>query len=308
MSDVDFFFNHEKYVTPKTCNVSICKSNIKKEDNLYYARVCNKGHVNLDSLLSILQEKSFQVDPDLMKANTIKLIEIIVDLVSEGNSVELPGLGTFSLKSVGKIELKKGMQRYVDGGVPLNRYCNDSELGVVNSESNKDEYIENKNTDFDISDVIKTRPKFQVKFTPSQYCKKKCEDVKMAFAFKKKCSPVIRQIEDITPKQLASVASMIKVSGENLKVLGEKGEVGIYIKEENGDAIKIEKENIIHNTPKKLIILYDRSLKDTEHLNLSIITQYVKMGSKCTTSILRGDSTKVKWKAIGDPAKLKKTD
>ena len=304
MNDIDFF-DHEEYVTSKTCDISICKSNIKDKENLYYARVCNTGHVSLDSLLAILKTKSAQVDVELMRANLLKLKEIIIDLASEGKSVDLFGLGTFSLKSVGKIELKKSMQHYVDDSLPLN-HNGESTLNVAKTDANKAEYIENKNTDFNISDAIKTKPKFQLKFTPSQYCKKKCEDVKMAFAIKKRHSPVIKHIEDITPKNLSSVASMIKISGKNLKVLGEKDEVGIYIREENGQAIKIEKDNIIENTPKKLIILLNCTLKNSEILSFSIITQYVKMGSKCITSLLRGGSTNFKWQPSCHSAKLKK--
>ena len=296
MKDIDFL-NHEPYFNPKTACVSICKSNIKNKESIYYARVCKTGNVNIDALLSILKTKSTQVDVELMKANLLKMKEIIIELACEGKSVDLFGLGTFSLGCGGKIELKEGMKQYVENSFSLNNDNDKNDVSPAKSDSYKDEYIENRNADFDISKAIKTRLKFQLKFTPSQYCKKKIEDVKMAIAIKKRRSPVIKEIEDITPKNLISSISIIKVKGDALKVVGEKPQVGIYMEKENGEMVKIEKDNIIENTPKKLVILLQHRLKNTHRLKLSIITQYAKMGSNCSTTLLRGTSREFMWKA-----------
>ena len=294
MKDTDFL-THLEYNNSHTTCVSICKSNIKSKDNLYYARVCKTEHVSMDDLLSILKTKSFQVDVDLMKANLLKLKEIIIDLASEGKSVDLFGLGTFSLAATGKIEIKEGSRQYVDDNFHQDNEDDKRELGVASGNSDSKEYIEKRNADFDISNAIKTRPKFHLKFTPSSYCKKKIEEVKMAFAIKKRRSPLIKSIENITPRNLSSNMSLIQVKGDNLKVLGKKSEVGVYIEEENGKVIKIDKENIIQNTPKKLIIALKESLKTPDKLTFSIITQYVKMGSSCTSSLLRGVTEKFNW-------------
>ena len=294
MQKIDIL-SHEPYINPKTACVSICKSNIKHKKNTYYARVCKTDHVNIDALLSILKTKSAQVDVELMRANLLKMKEIIIDLACEGKSVDLFGLGTFSLGCTGKVELKDGMKQYVE-----NAFCVSGEDTIENDiittkpDSEEKGYVETRNANFDISKAIKTKPKFQLKFTPSQYCKKRCEDVKMAVAIKKRRSPVIKQIEDITPKSLSSAVSIIKVEGDALKVLGNKTEVGIYIGKENWGMRKIEKENIIENTPKKLVIMLDNTLKKEDRLKLSIVTQYAKMGRN-STSLLRGTSRRFVW-------------
>jgi len=269
------FFDHNAYVKTKMVDVSIERSNIRHKNATYYARVCKTGRVKTDELLSILQEKAPYIDINIMRAGLEKLEEIIVDLVTEGKTVDLLNLGSFSLASEGKVEIKEGM-----------KHCVEEPSNV----SKREESIEDRNADFDVSEAVITQPSFKLKFAPSAICKKYFERVKMRLAIKKRRAPVIKTLEDATPKSCSNKISMIKVKGSNLKILGDKAKVGIYIKEESGNEIKIEKDNIIQNTPTTLLILLNKKLNIGAVSTLSIITQYAKMGSRCTTSRLRGTS------------------
>ena len=296
MKDIDFL-SHEPYFNPKTVDVSIEKSNIKSKENTYYARVCKKGRVNTEKLLSILKEKATYIDINMMKVALEKLEEIIFDLVSEGQTVDFLNLGSFSLSCEGKVEIKEGMRHYVDESFSPEsdsfRTNNDdgkTDANVANALAKREEYIEKKNGDFNVSKAVLRQPKFKIKFAPSVICKKRFEDVKMAIAIKKRRAPLIKTLVCVTPESLSSTISMIKIKGENLKVLGDKKEVGIYIREENGRSFKVEKDAIIQNEPKTLTLLLNNKLKKGATYNISLITQYAKMGSTSTTKILKGTS------------------
>ena len=296
MKDIDFL-SHEPYFNLKTVDVSIEKSNIKSKENTYYARVCKKGRVNTEKLLSILKEKATYIDINMMKVALEKLEEIIFDLVSEGQTVDFLNLGSFSLSCEGKVEIKEGMSHYVDESFSPEsdsfRTNNDdgkTDANVSNALAKREEYIEKKNGDFNVSKAVLRQPKFKIKFAPSVICKKRFEDVKMAIAIKKRRAPLIKTLVCVTPESLSSTISMIKIKGENLKVLGDKKEVGIYIKEENERSFKVEKDAIIQNEPKTLTLLLNNKLKKGATYNISLITQYAKMGSTSTTKILKGTS------------------
>ena len=296
MKDIDFL-SHEPYFNPKTVDVSIEKSNIKSKENTYYARVCKKGRVNTEKLLSILKEKATYIDINMMKVALEKLEEIIFDLVSEGQTVDFLNLGSFSLSCEGKVGIKEGMSHYVDESFSPEsdsfRTNNDdgkTDANVANALAKREEYIEKKNGDFNVSKAVLRQPKFKIKFAPSVICKKRFEDVKMAIAIKKRRAPLIKTLVCVTPKNLSSTISMIKIEGENLKVLGDKKEVGIYIREENGRSFKVEKDAIIQNEPKTLTLLLNNKLTKGATYNISLITQYAKMGSTSTTKILKGTS------------------
>jgi len=296
MKDIDFL-SHEPYFNPKTVDVSIEKSNIKSKENTYYARVCKKGRVNTEKLLSILKEKATYIDINMMKVALEKLEEIIFDLVSEGQTVDFLNLGSFSLSCEGKVGIKEGMRHYVDESFSPEsdsfRTNNDdgkTDANVANALAKREEYIEKKNGDFNVSKAVLRQPKFKIKFAPSVICKKRFEDVKMAIAIKKRRAPLIKTLVCVTPESLSSTISMIKIEGENLKVLGDKKEVGIYIREENGRSFKVEKDAIIQNEPKTLTLLLNNKLTKGATYNISLITQYAKMGSTSTTKILKGTS------------------
>ena len=253
-------------------NVSICKGNIKSKKNTYYARVCKTGRVGIEELLSILKSKAPYIDINMMRAGMEKMQEIIVELVASGKDVDIFNLGTFSLASEGAIEVNSSMQSYLDDGE-----------------------IEEENADFDISEAVLTQPKFSLKFSPSTSCKKAYQNVKMALALKKRRAPFIKKIENAIPEGGESSVSILKVKGENLKIVGDRKETGVYIKKENGEEIKIGKENIIANTPKMLVILLNTKLKKDMSYTLSILTQYIGAGSSCTASILRSEKSQFVW-------------
>ena len=271
--------NKENYVfenkvnEKRSVNVSICKCNIKSKKNTYYGRVCKTGRVENEELLAHLKKVAPYIDINMMRAGLEGLKDVIVELVSSGKDVDFLGLGTFSLASEGKIEVNPAMQSYLDDG----------------------ECEEKENADFDVSEAIIESPKFNLKFEPSSACKNTFKAVKMAFAIKKRRSPVIKKIENAVPFSQTSSVSIIRLIGENLKIAGDKKEIGMYMREESGAEIKIDNANIIQNTPKTLLILLNETLKNDASYTLSILTQYVPMGSSCTTSILRGDETTFIW-------------
>ena len=71
--------------------------------------------------------------------------------------------------------------------------------------------------------------------------------------------------------------------------------MGYIYKEENGEEFKIEQANIIQNTPKMLLILLTKRLRNEAKYTLSLRTQYAKMGSTCTTRMLREASSSFVW-------------
>lgn len=289
MKDIDFL-NHEPHFTSKTVDVSIEKSNIKSKENTYYARVCNKGHVDEKTLLSILKRQAPYIDITMIKMAFEKMQEVIINLVKEGKTVDFFGLGSFSLSTKGKVEIKEGMRQYVDGNMNVSTEDIENESEEGKSLYDKVQNVEKKNGDFDVSKAIIKPPKFYLKFAASLLSKKEFKDVKIACAIKKRRSPVIKKIEDGGAKACDGSVRMIKIKGSNLKVLGERAEVGVYIKGENGKEVKIERGNIIQNMPTTLVILLDRGLKAGAKYRLSLITQYAKMGSACKSQVLRGTS------------------
>ena len=255
-------------------NLSICKCNIKSKPNTFYARVCNTGRVSSEELLSCLKKEAPYLDIDMLRAGMEKMANLIANMAASGKTVDFFNLGTFSLASEGAVEVKSGMQNYLS-----------------------DEACECENADFDISEAIIKEPKFKLKFEPSTSCKKAYSNVKMALALKKRRAPVIEKVENVfSENDEEATFSIIRVKGENLKIAGEKDEVGVYIKEENGEKIKIAKSNIIENTPKMLVILLSNKLKKQRSYTLSLLTQYVAMGNTSTTSILRSGKVEFLWK------------
>jgi len=275
MNKKDLFFA-KPFSEKRFVNVLVSQSNIKSKKGTYYGRVCKTGRVGSEELLNRLKEASPYIDINMMRAGMEKMMDIIVDLVASGKTVDFFNLGTFSLFCEGAIEVEPAMQSYID-----NRYD------------------ECENADFDVSKAVKKEPKFALKFEPSLACKKTYENVKMAFALKKRRAPQIEKIEnalpDATTEATEGQVSIIRVSGENLKIAGEKEEIGVYIREENGEEIKIKRENIIQNTPKMLVILLHKRLKKDASYTLSIQTQYSRVGSSCTTSIIRKGSKEFVW-------------
>ena len=73
------------------------------------------------------------------------------------------------------------------------------------------------------------RPKFSLKFAPSVEAKKLCENVEMHLAIKKRRAPLIESIENAIPESANSPVSILKITGENLKIVGESEKIGVHI-------------------------------------------------------------------------------
>ena len=288
----EMFRDYKNYVEPKYVDVSICKSNIKHKKGTYYARVCNTGHITTEQLFSVLKEKYPAIDVDMIRMGLEKLEGIIFDLAVAGKKVDFLNLGTFSLATEGKVEMKEGMQCFVeDNCVNYASSLSEEEDTATGYEKvNMRLNIEKENTDCNVSKALLSQPKFKLTFAPSAICNRALEKVKLGRAIKKRRAPVIRKIEDATPKGLSESVSTIKITGANLKLAGDKRQVGIYIKEENGRDIKIEGDSILINTPTTLLIVVNEKLKIDTNYTISLITQYAKMGTTCTTTRLRGTS------------------
>ena len=265
-------FWEKPLLNKKFVNVSVCKCNIKAKPGTYYARVCKTGRVDGEELLAQLKQVAPYLDINMMRAGMEKMVELIVNLATSGKDVDLFGLGTLSLVAQGAVEVNPAQQSYV-----------------------RDEETECKNADYDVSNFIVKQPKFSLKFTPSVEAKRLCENVEMHLAIKKRRVPIIESVENAIPESANSPVSVLKITGENLKIAGESEKIGGHIKEENGEEFKIEQANIIQNTPKMLLILLNRCLKNDASYTLSLRTQYAKMGTTCTTRVLREASPSFVW-------------
>ena len=258
----------------KKVNVSICKSNLSKTKNEYYARVCRKGRISSEALMGLLAKKCSYLEPAIVEAAVKELIDIIVDVTSSGYSVDFFSLGTFLMQAEGKINIDEK---------------NDNEVKEenVNSENSNKGKLENRNGDFDVSSIVIGKPKFKLSFEPSRLCKKTFEHVSMEVAVKKRRAPIIKKVEAIAPNIKDKTYAIIKVTGDNLKILGDNKECGVYIKKMEGYWEAIEKENILQNHPTTLLLALNAKLKYGELYRIRIATQYVHQGKYRTSNILR---------------------
>ena len=285
----------------KACNksfidVSICKSNIKKET--YYAKPCKTGFVKSDELLKRLKKVAPYVDETVMTAACDELSNIIVELISSGKTVEFFSLGSFSLATKGKVEVSE------------QSYLQDESADIARQEAKKIEDVTSGGYELDVSPIIKRKPTFVLKFEQSQLVKKTLERMDVNVAIKKKRAPTVAQITNVVAKRSrkcnTELPTILRIKGEDLKIVSnfdltkEAEQVGIYIEESgnieesaSGMMRKLADENVIKNTPKELMVILDEELKDGVMYNLVIATQYVKMGKTRVGRLLR--STKIEF-------------
>ena len=222
----------------KKVNVSVCKSNIKR-NGAYFARVCKNGKVGSRELLQELKHLSPYIDIGMMSAGLETLASIIFDFVRSGFDVDFFNLGTFSLATKGKLEIKEGMKECAS----CNDVCYDSDAhfqfehpslatAFDNAPINRDApAVCSSCGDYDISDAVESEVQFSLKFSPSKLAKKGLQHVKMNLAIKKKRSPVVEKIEILHPQSASLSPAFIKIEGDGLKVAGDDEKVGIYIEE-----------------------------------------------------------------------------
>ena len=293
-------------------NVSICKSNIKEET--YYARPWSAGRVKSDELLARLKRVIPYVDEAIMSIALQELSNLMVTLIAEGKTVEFFSLGSFSLGVRGAVEVERNKQSYLQ----------DESRNVATCQAKTMEDMTLGSYNLDVSHFIKKKPTFSLKFEQSPLVKKALQNMEVNVSVKKKRSPTIAQIVNVVPTSLRSANSelptILRIKGDDLKVVSqmkdveparydasknlikeddERGapreagssvaeQVGIYIEESgSGHMHKLPMENILKNTPRELLILLDERLEDGKKYELTIATQYVKMGERRVGTLLR---------------------
>ena len=137
----------------------------------------------------------------------------------------------------------------------------------------------------EITEITKGSVKFKMQFSPSKKVREHIkEKVAPSIVNVKKEKPVIRKVEKIYSSSLDNAPSVIKIEGDNLKLLGDGME--LYIKADN-EIFQISKEAVLRNEPKTLMFLVNASLRSGKEYTLGISTQYAKMGSRQTSLIRR---------------------
>ena len=295
--DLDGAFFGKRFKEKTYIDVSICKSNIKEDT--YYAKPCKTGFIKSEELLKRLKKKAPFVDEIVMMAACQQLSNLIVELISEGKTVDFFGLGSFSLGTKGKVDVQMSEKSYLE----------DESVDIDKLEGKSIDDVTSGGYNLDVSPIIKGKPRFTLNFEQSQIMKKTLENMDVSFAIKKKRAPTIASITNILTKSSSAsnteLPMILQIKGEDLKVesyrelcgfeqVGSSEQVGIYIEESwSGKRKKIARENIIKNTPRELLIVLDEKLKDEKMYNLAILTQYVKMGDRRVAQLLRG--TKVEF-------------
>ena len=274
----------------KFLSISVCKSNVKKDT--YYGKVAFKGTVSVEELLYTLKEGAPYIDIQMVKVALEKLSNIIVDYAASGYIVNFFDLGSFSLKVKGGLDVNKSGKELLS---VFEKESFDSE-GIVASFSGKhcdaslkndasfkgtDEgrcfnYLKSECVNYDVTQALKETVSFEMKFESSKLLKNALKHVKMGVAIKRQKEVVIKEAVSIKD-------DVIKLEGNNLKVVGERDEAGIYLKEvKSGKVIKICGENIIKNTPKEVMFFVDEPLEKGGHYKVLLLTQYDRKGLSST--------------------------
>ena len=275
----DFNLNYaSEKMDKKYVNISICKSNISKESPSYYARLCKKSTITGSTLLAMLKKSHPYLDVNMLEMGIKSLIDVIIDVVSDGHMVDFFSLGTFSIKPEGKLELTREAIQYMKEAESEGEVSQDD---VARFLEEKDGLI----GDEDVSSFLSKKPEFSLCFTPSNIAKKTMKKIDVGFAIKKNRKPHIREVEKLEVSEAFGADSskeptIIKVRGDGLKVAGEGDGVGLYVREVGEKGwLKIKSENILHNTPKDIMFILDDSAKKNATYDVFIATKYVRMGT-----------------------------
>ena len=281
----------------KFLSISVCKSNVKKDT--YYGKVAFKGTVSVEELLYTLKEGAPYIDIQMVKIALEKLSNVIVDYAASGYIVNFFDLGSFSLKVKGALDVKKSgkellsvfeKESFDSEGIVASfsgKHC-DASLkddasfkGVDESFKGTDEgrcfnYLKSECVNYDVTQALKETVSFEMKFESSKLLKNALKHVKMGVAIKRQKEVVIKEVTSIKD-------DVIKLEGNNLKVVGEKDEAGIYLKEvKSRKVIKICGENIIKNTPKEVMFFVSTPLEKGGLYKVLLLTQYDRKGLSST--------------------------
>ena len=281
----------------KFLSISVCKSNVKKDT--YYGKVAFKGTVSVEELLYTLKEGAPYIDIQMVKIALEKLSNIIVDYAASGYIVNFFDLGSFSLKVKGALDVKKSgkellsvfeKESFDSEGIVASfsgKHCDASfkddasfkgtdEGDRKNDEGRCFNYLKSECVNYDVTQALKETVSFEMKFESSKLLKNALKHVKMGIAIKRQKEVVIKEATSIKD-------DVIKLEGNNLKVVGERDEVGIYLKEvKSGKVIKICGENIIKNTPKEVMFFVDEPLEKGGCYKVLLLTQYDRKGLSST--------------------------
>ena len=276
--------NEKKYVS-----LSVCKSNVKKE-GVYYARVRKNGKIKKEDLIKKAQEKAPYFDAHTLEVAFEVLGEVALEYVEEGFDVDLFGLGTVGLKAKGSLKVSEPLMKNIDGAFNER----DEKAGKI--ETTESDTIEG-NYEIDLTSIAKKSVEFAVQFSPSRQVKKHiAKYVEPAFITAKMQKPKIESVEKVCSGAGLKTASVIKIKGDDLKLVGEGME--LYIKTGN-KIIQVPKEAVLQNEPKTLMILVNVPLKDGEKYSLGISTQYARMGNR-QTSVIRRCVKEFSFARMGD--------
>ena len=276
--------NEKKYVS-----LSVCKSNVKKE-GVYYARVRKNGKIKKEDLIKKAQEKAPYFDAHTLEVAFEVLGEVALEYVEEGFDVDLFGLGTVGLKAKGSLKVSEPLMKNIDGAFNER----DEKAGKI--ETTESDTIEG-NYEIDLTSIAKKDVEFSLQFSPSRQVKKHiAKYVEPAFITAKMQKPKIESVEKVCSGAGLKTASVIKIKGDGLKLVGEGAT--LYIKTGDG-LIKISKDAVLQNEPKTLMILVNAPLKDGEKYSLGISTQYAKMGNR-QTSVIRRCVKEFSFARMGD--------
>ena len=275
--------NQKKYV-----KLSFEKSNIKntvKKNASYFARVCKKGKVSKEDLVKRVKEKAPYIDIHSFEVGLEVLVESILECVESGLDVDLFGLGTVGLKGKGSLKVDEAMSKSLEG--VFNKRGNESKNATSITANQQEASEENitGNYEKELTQIAKKDVELTIQFSPSKNVKKHIkEHVEISSINLKVRKPKIKSIEKVYSGDGAKTPSIIKIKGEDLKVVGESS--SLYIKT-SYEIFQIPKEAIIHNEPKMLIIVTNVPLKEGETYSIHLSTQYAKMGKRETPIIKR---------------------
>lgn len=275
--------------------VSVCKSNLK--ENTYYGRVKNKEKITTERLLGLASNEFSFNDTTVLQAEMENLIRVMLEYVEKGFTVEFFNLGSFKLSGKGSLKVKdhmegamqslfnqkEGKSIVVDGiPIPTGELANETMNEAIEEslEETAGSYCK------EINAIAKESMTFNLQFTPSHLVKKHVETyVEPSVIMAKIENPRINKVEKLYSCSSAYDApSVIKIEGENLKLVGNK--TGLLIKL-GKTVFKIPKEAVLRNEPKTLMFLANIPIKDNLEYTLFLNTQYAKMGNRQTSIVRR---------------------
>ncbi|MGP1440009.1 MAG: DUF4469 domain-containing protein [Treponema sp.] len=254
--------------------VSVCKSNVNKENPSYYPRVQRTSKISEEKLIEMVKAKIPYLEGATVEAVAKAMILTTLECVEKGCSVDFLGLGTLKLEGKGSIKVSEPVKKNLDGFF-----------------KKKDEAIEKEETisdkiegsyEKDLPQIDKKSIEFRLQFIPSKAVRQHIKNhVEPSFITTKVRKPVIKTVEKVYSGG-EGIPSIIKLKGEDLKLVGEGG--SIHLKT-NDEVIQIPRSSIIHNEPKTLMFISPVSLKDGKEYTIFLSTQYAMMGNRCTSLI-----------------------